>query len=137
MFKNTEYNFRNLAPLNYLHIKCIKFLIFPKTSFYSDYIRTMIVKRPILRKSRRRLFRCDEAFENEISVYRRLVPVFNRFVAHTGDTLPFPPCLFAGADSSGDMVVLDDLRESGFRMADRLKGLDLAHCRLVMQVIDR
>lgn len=100
-----------------------------------DFDRSLIIKRPIQSLSRRRLFRCDEAFANEISAYRRLVPVLNRFVAHTGHSLPIPHCLFAGTDNAGDLVVLEDLRESGFRMVDRLKGLDVEHCRLVMKVI--
>lgn len=111
-------------------------ICFRHSVFRAEFVRTMIIKRPILRLSRRRLFRCDEAFANEISAYRRLVPVLNRFVAHTGNALPFPRCLFAGSDAAGDLIVLEDLRESGFRMVDRLKGLDLAHCRLVMMVID-
>lgn len=101
---------------------------------FLEFNRSLIIKRPIQRLSRRRLFRCDEAFANEISAYRRLVPVLNRFVAHTGQSLPIPKCLFAGNDNSGDLVVLEDLRESGYRMVDRLKGLDVEHCRLVMKV---
>lgn len=99
------------------------------------YARTLIVKRPILRLSRRQLFRCDEAFANEISGFRHLVPELRAF-SDRGEhsVLPFPRCLFAGSDADGDLIVLDDLRESGYGMVDRLKGLDFAHSRLVMQV---
>lgn len=44
-------------------------------------------------------------------------------------------CLYAGADASGDIIALEDLAPSGHQMADRLKGLDYGHCKIVMQVI--
>lgn len=55
-------------------------------------------------------------------------------MANTGNSLPIPHCVFAGTDMAGDLVVLDDMRESGYQMVDRLKGLDLDHCQLVMKV---
>lgn len=104
----------------------------------------MIAKRPILRRSRRQLFRCDEAFANEIAAFTLLVPQLEAIDVRA---LPFPRCLFAGTDAAGALIVLEDLRSTlpsiggtniggggGYMMVDRLRGLDYTHCRLVMQV---
>ncbi|XP_059616626.1 uncharacterized protein LOC132261709 [Phlebotomus argentipes] len=97
----------------------------------SDYQRKLIVKRQISSISRRQLFRCDEAFANEIAAYTQVLPHLRDF---SGDRLPYPECLFAGFDDSQkEVIILEDLRESGFEMEDRLKGLDYPHCSLVMQ----
>ena len=42
--------------------------------------------------------------------------------------------MFAGQDTNGDIVVLEDLCQSGYKMVDRLKGLDYDHCKIVLQV---
>lgn len=96
-----------------------------------DYCRSLIVKRQIACTTRRQLFRCDEAFSNEIAAYSHLVPAFQEFTVQTN--LPYPICLYAGMDDYGELVVMEDLRETGYKMVDRLKGLDYAHCKVVMQ----
>ncbi|XP_055715144.1 uncharacterized protein LOC129809353 [Phlebotomus papatasi] len=96
-----------------------------------DYQRKLIVKRQISSISRRQLFRCDEAFANEIAAYTKVLPHLRRF---SSNRLPYPKCLFAGIDDAEkEVIILEDLRESGFEMEDRLKGLDYSHCSLVMQ----
>lgn len=84
--------------------------------------------------ARRQLFRCDVAFLNEMSAYAHVVPCMREFVTNSS-YLPLPQCLFAGADAYGDLIALEDLVPSGHRMANRLKGLDYSHCKIVMQVI--
>lgn len=46
----------------------------------------------------------------------------------------FPKCFYAGHDDVGEIIVLDDLKESGFRMQNRLTGLEVGYCELVMKV---
>uniref|UniRef100_A0A1B0CSX9 CHK kinase-like domain-containing protein n=2 Tax=Lutzomyia longipalpis TaxID=7200 RepID=A0A1B0CSX9_LUTLO len=97
----------------------------------ADYQRKLIVKRQISSISRRQLFRCDEAFANEIAAYTKVLPHLRRF---SGNRLPYPKCLFAGFDDAEkEVIIFEDLCESGFEMEDRLKGLDYAHCSLVMK----
>lgn len=100
----------------------------------SDYHRNLIVKRQIANLARRQLFRCDVAFLNEVAVYSHVIPCLRRFIASRSH-LPLPQCLFAGRDAQGDLIALEDLVPSGHRMANRLKGLDYSHCKIVMQVI--
>lgn len=58
----------------------------------------------------------------------------NRATTDDAAVLPFPRCLYAGSDAAGELIVMEDLRRSGYGMVDRLQGLDFAHARLVMQV---
>lgn len=89
------------------------------------------MKRQIPSVSRRELFRCDEAFENEIAAYCHVIPVFRK---NFPQQVPYPICLFAGKDIDGEVVVLEDLCETGYKMVNRLKGLDYDHCKIVVQV---
>lgn len=98
---------------------------------FTVFTRSLIVKRQIASVSRRELFRCDEAFENEIAAYCHLIPVFRKYFP---SQVPYPICLFAGVDDEGELIILEDLCESGYKMVDRLKGLDYDHCKIVVQV---
>ncbi|KAH8301242.1 hypothetical protein KR018_009227, partial [Drosophila ironensis] len=99
---------------------------------------TVIVKRQIASLSRRQLYRCEEAFSNEINAYRHLVPLL---AGHSRQQL-FPVCHIAlshdgrpGQESEpGEpIIVLQDLKALGYRMKDRLAGLQLGPCLLVMK----
>lgn len=90
------------------------------------------MKRQIPCEYRRELFRCKIAFENEIAAYQQIIPLFRDIVTHI--TNPYPECMFAGQDEHGDAVMLEDLRESNFKMVNRLVGLDLEHSKIVMKV---
>ena len=46
-------------------------------------------------------------------------------------------CLYYHSGSPAYALVLDDLKEKGFRMADRTVGLDMQHCLLVMKTLAR
>uniref|UniRef100_A0A182PD59 CHK domain-containing protein n=1 Tax=Anopheles epiroticus TaxID=199890 RepID=A0A182PD59_9DIPT len=91
---------------------------------------SLIFKRQITNPNRRRLFRCDAAFENEINAYASIVPVLQRISPYD---LPYPKCVTAGADDYGDRIVLEDLTTSGYAMVDRRVGLSYDHCAAVMK----
>jgi hypothetical protein len=44
-------------------------------------------------------------------------------------------CLYYQSGSPASALVLDDLKEEGFRLADTTVGLDMQHCLLVMKPI--
>ena len=44
-------------------------------------------------------------------------------------------CLYYHSGSPASVLVLDDLKEQGFRLADKTVGLDMQHCLLVMKAI--
>lgn len=91
----------------------------------------MIIKRHILDKKRRELFRCDYAFANEIAAYCHLMPVLKTF---SHDSLPYPNCLFAGCDEAGEIIAMEDLTHHGYKMVNRQQGLDFEHCSVVLKV---
>lgn len=102
--------------------------------FTDTYQRSLIVKRQIPNLARRKLYRCDQAFANEINAYTEITPQFYKIAKTIDLAIPFVDCLFAGLDELGEIVVLEDLRSMGYRMANRLKGLDYMHCKIVVQV---
>ncbi|XP_055309945.1 uncharacterized protein LOC129573470 isoform X2 [Sitodiplosis mosellana] len=98
------------------------------------YQRSLIVKRQLQNLKRRILFRADFAFANEIVAYTKVMPQFHQFADSVGLPLPFVNCLFAGTDENDDdLIVLEDLKPFGYRMGNRLKGLDYIQCKLVLQ----
>lgn len=110
-------------------------IIFPVCLDVDTYQRSLIVKRQLPNMARRELFRADRAFANEITSYTKVMPDFHRFADSIALSIPFVNCLFAGNDEAGeDLIVLDDLKPYGFRMANRLKGLDYTHCKIALQV---
>jgi hypothetical protein len=53
-----------------------------------------------------------------------------------GEFQPFAArCLYYHSGSPTSVIVLDDQKEQGFRMADRTDGLDMKHCLLVMKTL--
>lgn len=85
--------------------------------------------------ARRKLFRADKAFANEIIAYTKVMPQFYRFAENIHRHIPFVDCLFAGTDENNDdLIILEDLKPFGYRMANRLKGLDYKQCKIVLQV---
>ncbi|PSN36166.1 hypothetical protein C0J52_16997 [Blattella germanica] len=53
----------------------------------------------------------------------------------------FPPFsakhLYSNCDQSIPAIVLEDLKEQGFRLADRIRGLDVKHCTLALRALAR
>ncbi|XP_053693854.1 uncharacterized protein LOC128741816 isoform X2 [Sabethes cyaneus] len=110
-------------------------VVFVSTSSYICMIAaelniSLIFKRQIASLQRRKLFRADEAFANEINAYTELVPVLEDF---SRNRLPFPQCLYAGTDAEGDLIVLEDLQCRDLYMVDRRKSLTFWQCRIIMR----
>lgn len=98
---------------------------------------SLILKSQIPSLSRRSLYRCDDAFDNEIAAYKYVIPILRNFIIkRTGNNLlPYPVCIYAENDKNiGDVVILEDLCENGFSMTDRRKGLTYQQCCGVMKV---
>lgn len=99
--------------------------------FFLDInVISLIIKRQIPSLSRRQLFRCDEAFCNEIYAYTNVIPLLEQYI--NGPL--FPKCFFAGKDELGEIIMLEDLKNLGYHMQNRLTGLDVNYCELVMKV---
>lgn len=114
---------------------CLFLSAFLRTLHIDTYQRSLIVKRQIANLARRKLFRADRAFANEIVAYTKVMPQLYQFADSIELPIPFANCLFAGNDDAGDLIVLEDLKPFGYRMANRLKGLDYSHCKIALKVI--
>lgn len=70
-------------------------------------------------------------FEKETSVYQNTLP---DLCATLSGTVLSANCYVATLKPQG-LLILEDLKPLGFRMAERRNGLDLTHCQLVMKTL--
>lgn len=72
----------------------------------------------------------------EMDMYKQVLPEFKKLLESIGeDSHIFPNCL--AVDKDLDVIVLEDLAEKSFTMADRTKGLDLDHIRMALRKMAR
>ncbi|OWR43892.1 uncharacterized protein LOC116774060 [Danaus plexippus] len=82
---------------------------------------------------RREAFKSDELFCNEVAFYNKIWPAFTNFQSQwekVTDPLDcIPKCYWA----QNDMVILEDLKQLGYVMPDRRKGLTIDQCYYVLK----
>lgn len=100
----------------------------------TDLIFTWILKHQVSNANRNRIFRCREAFVNEIVAYSDIVPVLAGMLADDPQ-LPMPQVLFCDEKIEEKFLAFEDLFFNGFEMAQRDKGLDLKACSLIVKVL--
>ena len=71
-------------------------------------------------------------FDREILVYQKLLPAALKLQEEPKIRPDVPLCVFAGV-TPFEAVVMRDLKEEGFKLADRIQGLNVAEFRLVME----
>jgi hypothetical protein len=77
-------------------------------------------------------------FEQESGALMKIMPAVYRLLddKSPGEFQPCTPrCLYYHSGSPATALVLDDLKEQGFRMAHRTVELDMQHCLLVMKTL--
>lgn len=90
---------------------------------------TFFIKSTPEQESQKEFVREYGAFETEIGFYTQIIPQ----VTQLGISLPYPLCYLARNDNEEAFLVLEDLAQSGYKMADKKRGLDCDHCLLVVQ----
>ncbi|PSN36168.1 hypothetical protein C0J52_16999 [Blattella germanica] len=79
-------------------------------------------------------------FKRESKVFTLALPEMHRLLEEVSPGR-FPPFsakhLYSNCDQSIPAIVLEDLKEQGFRLAERTQGLDEKHCKLVMRTLAR
>ncbi|XP_063244577.1 uncharacterized protein LOC134544681 [Bacillus rossius redtenbacheri] len=93
-------------------------------------------------EAKREALDMDSFFDNELFVYSEVMPAFqslqeDRRVPEAERFGAVPKLLACDRSEGGVSLVLEDMSPRGYRMADRLKGLDSAHCSLVMKELGR
>lgn len=79
-------------------------------------------------------------FEREINTYTLILPPLHRLLSNSSlenYQLLSANLLYTVSDLSKQVIIMEDLKAQGFKMADRTLGLDLRHCLLVMKQIGR
>eukprot|EP00099_Drosophila_melanogaster_P022588 NP_650103.1 uncharacterized protein Dmel_CG6830 [Drosophila melanogaster] len=73
-------------------------------------------------------------FPKEIEVYSTYVPAFERFYKDVGLPVTFSPKSFRlSKDVSKEYLLLENLQPSGFKMVDRMIGMDLEHSKCTLK----
>ncbi|XP_066993253.2 uncharacterized protein [Anabrus simplex] len=99
----------------------------------------MIVKCHPQGGCREEVVRSISAFEIETGMLTEMLPAMHRLLeeARPGEFNPLSAkCLYHGSDPI-EFIVLEDLRQLGFTLANRQQGLDLAHCSLALKTLAR
>lgn len=92
--------------------------------------KCFLMKRQLASRQKREAMRCDPAFRNEASAYQVVVPALEHF---SNVRLPFPECLHA----TNECLVLADLKQDGFRMANKKKGLNFLQASLALKELGK
>lgn len=82
--------------------------------------------------ARREAFKSDELFCNEVAFYNKIWPALSKFQSQWPIGNPFksiPTCYLA----RNDCVVLKDLKQYGFVMPDRKKGLSVEQTHILLE----
>lgn len=99
---------------------------------------SLIVKSQPAKEEIAKIVSESNMFNREAGAFITLMPAVYRLLdeASPGEFQPCTAsCLYYHSGSPASAIVLDDLKEQGFRMADRTVGLDMQHCLLVMKAL--
>lgn len=100
----------------------------------ADHHTSYVVKLNPLRKGVALEEMTSKIFKKEINFYTDILPDLNSALEKAGlSRLRVPTFYFADSTAGSEMIFFEDLRVRGFKMADRRKGLDVAHANLVLE----
>uniref|UniRef100_A0A182JZK9 CHK kinase-like domain-containing protein n=1 Tax=Anopheles christyi TaxID=43041 RepID=A0A182JZK9_9DIPT len=72
-------------------------------------------------------------FPKEMAVYTELLPAFEALYREHGMEVAFGPRCLKHCNEPTDIIVMEDLKDRNFQMAERQKGLDLEHCHTLLR----
>lgn len=108
--------------------------------------QSLMLKMPPQSAARRKQFNSPHLFERETLVYRDILPMFVRFQEDKGlvadgphGFFKFPKCHAIVCDVEQDRyaIVMEDLKQQGYRMFDKMESIDMVHVRLVVEEIGK
>lgn len=100
----------------------------------------LVVKALPKKAARRKLFRSDIFFRNEINFYKKVLPAFEKFQKGTKAKNPFneyPQYYASHCDGVNDFLALRDISELGYGAASRQETIDYEHCAAIMKSLGR
>lgn len=101
---------------------------------------TVLCKIQVLSKARREFTNSNEAFKREISLYNDYLPELEKLQLEHGISVTegffnYPKCYYAEYDIETDdaIIVMKDMRDEGYKLANKYKPLDIGICEIVVQ----
>ncbi|XP_076631733.1 uncharacterized protein LOC143346923 [Colletes latitarsis] len=103
-----------------------------ESSEWVNYECAIIYK--VLPRSRehREAFKSEQLFRNEVAFYTYVWPALNKLQANHKKVFSGVAKIYAARI---DLIAMEDLRERGFKMADRRKGLQLDHLKRALKAL--
>ncbi|XP_031842769.1 uncharacterized protein LOC116431453 [Nomia melanderi] len=103
-----------------------------RTDDWINYECAIIYK--VLPQSRehREAFKSELLFRNEVAFYTYVWPALNNLQINNRNVFNGVAKIYAARD---DLIAMEDLRERGFKMADRRKGLQLDHLKRALKAL--
>lgn len=93
-----------------------------------------ILKLPLQSEEEKGMVALWNFFDKEISMYSTYLKKFEEMFKEVGEEFNFGPKYFTFKKDVGkDVLLLEDLSQRGFRNGDRRKGLDMEHCKCVLE----
>jgi len=103
-----------------------------KNEEYINYERVIIYKILPESKKRREAFKSELLFRNEVVFYKYVWPALNRLQLNGRKVFSGVPKIYA---ARANLIAMEDLRERGFKMADRRKGLEVKNLEHVLKAL--
>lgn len=101
-----------------------------KNKEYINYECAIIYKILPESKKRREAFKSELLFRNEVVFYKHVWPALNRLQSDGRKVFSGVPKIYA---ARADLIAMEDLRQRGFKMADRRKGLKVENLEHVLK----
>lgn len=119
----------------------MKVIIFENNS---DKKLSLVLKSPPTNIARRHEFKSMDLFEREIRIYNEILPEFVKFqeerkINKSNGFFNFPKCYHAEFDRERDeaILIMEDLREDGYKMWDKFLPATFEHSKLVAASLGR
>lgn len=110
----------------------------------SDKKLIVVVKTPPENQARRMSFGSMELFDREVRIYTTVLPALVNFqremrVKPELGFFEFPKCFFAEYNQELDdaIIIMEDLKESGYKMWDKFKPTNFEHAKLIFSALGR
>lgn len=103
-----------------------------KNEEYINYECAIIYKILPESKKRREAFKSELLFRNEVVFYKHVWPALNRLQLNGRKVFSGVPKIYAARTN---LIAMEDLRERGFKMVDRRKGLEVENLQHVLKAL--
>ncbi|XP_017889577.1 uncharacterized protein LOC108630669 [Ceratina calcarata] len=103
-----------------------------KTGEWANCERVIIYKVLPLSRENREAYKSELLFKNEVAFYTNVWPALNQLQADGKNVFRGVAKIYV---ARLDLIAMEDLREKGYVMVDRRKGLQLDHLKRVLKVL--